>query len=229
MRLARANDLAGDVWSRVESFVEFSRLFVDRELARDQLRFTIHADGRICGRVGGEGLSGTWSWSNRYFCRAATLGHEDLGTDCEIIETDGFRMRYRSVSGLDAGTIVRPQAPTVFVRLQVRYKGKTGKPVGIFGACHHLSRAGRLSDEDAELFKSIDRWFTTHLPELPFYSDGNPGKAVTYFKMPAATQMLQRLEPLEDLLRRYGVAYDFVALHGIVNIVYQDDVQVAVV
>ena len=34
-----------------------------------------------------------------------------------------------------------------YIRYQVRYSGKTGKPVGIFGACWHLWRRGLLSDE----------------------------------------------------------------------------------
>jgi hypothetical protein len=31
-----------------------------------------------------------------------------------------------------------------YIRIQARYRGKTGKPGGIFGACHHLRR--RVAD-----------------------------------------------------------------------------------
>jgi len=40
-----------------------------------------------------------------------------------------------------------------FLRVQVRYSGKTGKPVGIFGAVYHLMNAGVLSDEETKLWR----------------------------------------------------------------------------
>ena len=35
-----------------------------------------------------------------------------------------------------------------YFRIHVTYKGKTGKPVGLFGACNHLKRAGKLTPTD---------------------------------------------------------------------------------
>lgn len=65
-----------------------------------------------------------------------------------------------------------------YFRIHVTYCGKTGKPVGIFGACHHLKRAGRLTPEEAKLFEETDTWYIEALPEPPFYKDGNPQKAI---------------------------------------------------
>ncbi|MDD9939356.1 MAG: GNAT family N-acetyltransferase [Myxococcales bacterium] len=115
-----------------------------------------------------------------------------------------------------------------FRRLQVRYSGKLGKPVGVFGACHHLRRAGRLSLEDDRLFSDVDRWFKDNLPEPPFYADGNSLKAITWFK-DSATEMLARTGPLTDILRRYGVEYDLVESRSVGHIIYEDAWQVGVI
>ncbi|MFB4269361.1 hypothetical protein [Nonomuraea sp. GTA35] len=114
-----------------------------------------------------------------------------------------------------------------FVRFQVRYYGRLGVPVGIFAACHHLRRAGRLTPVDDELFTKVDDWFIARLPYPPFYADGNTIRAVPWFK-PGAACLIDALAPLEDLLRRYGVAYDVVRSPDPGTIIYEDDFQIGV-
>jgi hypothetical protein len=116
-----------------------------------------------------------------------------------------------------------------FLRVQVRYSGKTGKPVGIFGAVYHLMNAGALSDEETKLYKDIEAWFEEYLPNPPFYEDGNPDKAITYFKNNRTTHMLEKLMPLLGLLDKYQVPYDVVYTNYPGSIIYEDDFQVAVV
>jgi len=94
------------IWTRVVSYDEFCRLFAGRELAADDMRFTIHRDGRIEGAIGDAILIGSWTWEDGYFCRTARLDNDDLGTDCELIESDGHRMRYSSARGTGDSTIV---------------------------------------------------------------------------------------------------------------------------
>ncbi|MCK2214357.1 hypothetical protein MF672_011220 [Actinomadura sp. ATCC 31491] len=115
----------------------------------------------------------------------------------------------------------------LYVRFQVRYCGRLGVPVGIFAACHHLRRDGRLSVADDELFMRVDTWFITRLPHPPFYADGNTIRAVPWFK-PAATSFMAALAPLEDLLRRYQVPYDVVRSPDPGTLVYEDDFQIGV-
>lgn len=115
-----------------------------------------------------------------------------------------------------------------YVRIQVRYAGKLGVPVGIFGACHHLRRAGRLSPEDDQLFADIDAWFTRELPEPPFYGDGNSIKAITWFKR-SASHFVAAVQPLQLLLERYDVPYDIVETDDPGDIIYEDEFQVGVV
>ena len=93
-------------WKRVTTRDMFCRLFADRELSQGSLRFTIHSDGMMTGTVDGLVLSGNWTWEGGYFCRRAHLAEEDLGTDCEIIESDGHRMRYFPSKGEGKARIV---------------------------------------------------------------------------------------------------------------------------
>ncbi|XEC94174.1 hypothetical protein AB6A23_23110 [Paenibacillus tarimensis] len=120
-----------------------------------------------------------------------------------------------------------------YLRIQVRYCGKTGKPVGIFGACWHLlrgtMRSNCLNEEEKALFLAIEDWFVRHLPEPPFYEDGNQMKAITWFKTEKSAEMIERLGPLMDLLDKYGVAYDVVYTNVVGHIVYEDQWQVGVV
>ena len=115
-----------------------------------------------------------------------------------------------------------------YVRIQVRYCGRTGKPVGIFCACHHLRRRGVLPAEDDALFQQVEDWFIEHLPQPAFYQDGNPDKAITWFKA-EAVDMLERLGPLRTLLDKHGVRYDIVRTDDPGRIIYEDPWQVAVV
>ncbi|MDX9979174.1 MAG: hypothetical protein RBU25_03905 [Lentisphaeria bacterium] len=117
-----------------------------------------------------------------------------------------------------------------YFRIHATYCGRTGKPVGIFGACHHLKRAGRLTPEEAALFEEIDTWYTEVLPEPPFYKDGNPRKAIVWFKdTQEVRQLALRLDPLVGLLDKYGVANQVSRTTTPGTIIYEDQYQVAVI
>lgn len=120
-----------------------------------------------------------------------------------------------------------------YMRVQTRYCGKTGKPVGIFGACWHLMRGTMrndcLNDQEKAFFLSIENWFQKHLPDPPFYEEGNSIKAITWFKTENCKDMLQKLEPLMELLDKYAVKYDIVFTNYVGEIIYEDQYQVGVV
>ena len=120
-----------------------------------------------------------------------------------------------------------------YVRIQVRYTGKTGKPVGFIGANWHILRADRFSDKDKDLFLKTEEWFNQNLPNPPFYSENpeknNPQKAVTYFKTAAIPKYEEKILVLTGLLEKYGVHYDVVFTNFAGEIIYEDDYQVAVI
>ncbi|MCD4670477.1 MAG: hypothetical protein K8S14_08525 [Actinomycetia bacterium] len=86
-----------------------------------------------------------------------------------------------------------------------------------------------LSPENDALFQRIDDWFIEHLPDPPFYKAGNPDKAITWFKIAATEEMLQRLSPLVAILDKHGIAYDYVKTDNPGRAIYEDAFQVATV
>lgn len=93
-------------WQRVETEEAFRQAFADKRLSLGDMTFTIHGNGRISGRIGDSRLTGAWYWQDRYFCRTAELDGEDLGLDCEIIETRGNQMRYIRHKGKGEASVV---------------------------------------------------------------------------------------------------------------------------
>jgi len=119
-----------------------------------------------------------------------------------------------------------------YVRIQVRYTGKTGKPVGIFGACHHVVNNSyytfNTTDEEKQLFLNIENWFNEKLPNPPFYEEGNPKKYITWFKTKTTKHMIEKLIPLTKFLEKYNIEYDIIYTNFVGEIVYEDDFQIAV-
>ncbi|MDR2596054.1 MAG: hypothetical protein LBC76_01915 [Treponema sp.] len=119
-----------------------------------------------------------------------------------------------------------------YVRIQVRYTGRTGKPVGIFGACHHVINNSyytfNTTDEEKQLFLDIEKWFNENLPNPPFYEEGNPKKYITWFKTKTTKYMIEKLIPLINLLEKYNIEYDIVYTNFVGKVVYEDNFQVAV-
>lgn len=121
--------------------------------------------------------------------------------------------------------------PGNYVRLQATYVGRLGVPVGIFVAVDHLRRQGRLSDAEEELYFTIDDWFEEHLPNPPFYAEGNPDQAVTWFRGDAAAAdgLRARLAPLQVVLDAHEVAHEVVTSDDPGRIIYLDHWQVGVI
>lgn len=119
-----------------------------------------------------------------------------------------------------------------YVRIQVRYNGKTGKPVGIFGACHHVVYNKyynfNSTDDDRKLFELTEKWFDENLPNPPFYDNGNTNNYITWFKSETSKKMLEKIIPLMNILDKYNVPYDMIYTNYVGNIVYEDEYQVAV-
>ena len=116
-----------------------------------------------------------------------------------------------------------------YLRWQAHYIGRVGVEVGIFVAVDHLRRAGRLSVAEESIYFDVDDWFLEHLPNPPFYADGNTVGAVTWFKAGVADEMLERLSPLTGMLTAHGVRHELVGSADPGAIIYEDCFQVGVV
>jgi len=120
-----------------------------------------------------------------------------------------------------------------YARIQVRYSGKTGKPVGFIGANWHILRAGLFSEDDKKLFLKTEEWFSINLPNPSFYNDdpdlNNPLKAITYFKVDMISKFEEKILDLTGLLEKYGVHYDIMLTNFVGETIYEDDYQIAVI
>jgi hypothetical protein len=116
-----------------------------------------------------------------------------------------------------------------FVRIQALYRGRLGVEVGVFVAVDHLRRADALTEDEEELYFDVDEWFKVHLPNPPFYEDGNTVGAVTWFKQALTEEMRERLEPLCRILDKYGVKWVAAESTDPGTIIYEDRFQVGVI
>lgn len=118
-----------------------------------------------------------------------------------------------------------------YVRIQGREIAyRTQKPVGVFILNWRRIRDGVYNPEDVKIYNETHQWFLENLPEPPFYNnDENPQGAITWFKTEACGEMLDRIQPLMDMLDKYKIPYDIVYTNCVGTIIYEDDFQIGVI
>ena len=115
-----------------------------------------------------------------------------------------------------------------YMRIQGRELSYVTKyPKGIFGMCWRMIYDGVMKEEDADIFREVDRWFVANLPEPPMCKTGDQ-RVITYFKTENMAEMVKHIEPAMALLDKYGHPYDVVYTNFVGTIVYEDEFQVAV-
>ena len=114
-----------------------------------------------------------------------------------------------------------------YIRIQGREDSYITKyPKGVFSLCWNLIRDGRLTDDEKNLFISIDDWFKANLPEPEPCK--NHEKVITFFKCETTFKMIEKLKPAIALLDKYQKPYDVVYTNFVGTIVYEDAWQIAV-
>lgn len=114
-----------------------------------------------------------------------------------------------------------------YMRIQGREDSYITKyPKGIFSLCWNLVRDKKMTEEDEQLFVSIDEWFKENLPEPEPCK--NHETVITFFKCGTAEHMVKKIEPAIALLDKYDKPYDVVYTNFVGKIVYEDDWQIAV-
>lgn len=105
----------------------------------------------------------------------------------------------------------------------------TGKPYGPFIAVWHLIRDKKVTMEEEAAYWEHRRWFEANLPIPPFHAQGNPQRAVTWFKQAALTPlMLEKLSFYLNLGAKYGIEFQIATAEHLSGIIYEDEYQVAV-
>lgn len=106
----------------------------------------------------------------------------------------------------------------------------TQQPRGIFTAVWRLVDDGILSEaETAEYWKNR-RYFEEILPVPPFYEQGNPEGAITWFKdTEAGNRIYEQLTFYRDMAAKYGLALYLTECNELPGeVIYEDDYQIAV-
>ena len=106
----------------------------------------------------------------------------------------------------------------------------TKQPRGIFTAVGKLVDAGVLSEAETEEYWNNRRYFEDVLPVPPFYDQGNPDGAVTWFKDTAdGYRICEELTFYRSMAAKYGLQLyrsECTDLPG--EIIYEDAFQIAV-
>ena len=114
-----------------------------------------------------------------------------------------------------------------YVRIQGRELAENTRfAKGIFSMCWQLIQNDVMDEEDADLFREIDLWFSEILPYPP--QCRNQEKVICYFKTENSEEMMKLITPAMWLLEKYDHPYYVVYTNFPGEIVYEDKYQVAV-
>lgn len=106
----------------------------------------------------------------------------------------------------------------------------TQQPRGIFTAIGKLVDAGILSDEETTEYWKNRACFEKVLPVPPFYDEGNPDKAITWFKDTLeGNRIYSEMTFYHEMARKYGTQLYMSECDEIPGeIIYEDDFQIAI-
>ena len=106
----------------------------------------------------------------------------------------------------------------------------TKQPRGIFTAVGKLVDAGVLSEAETEEYWNNRRYFEDVLPVPPFYDQGNPDGAITWFKdTPDGNRIWEEMTFYRNMAVKYGLQLYLSECTDIPGeIIYEDDFQIAV-
>ena len=106
----------------------------------------------------------------------------------------------------------------------------TKQPRGIFTTVGKLVDAGVLSEAETDEYWNNRRYFEDVLPVPPFYDQGNPDGAITWFKdTPDGNRIWEEMTFYRNMAVKYGVQLYISECTDIPGeIIYEDDFQIAV-
>lgn len=106
----------------------------------------------------------------------------------------------------------------------------TKQRYGIFIAVWHLVRDKKVSAEDEAAYWKAREWFEANLPIPPYHKEGNPDRAITWFKETAMSgPVVQELRIYKEIAQRYGTDIELISSDSPGVIIYEDEYQVATI
>jgi len=86
-------------FARIADKAAFVAAVQGRALSGTAVRLNVFPDGLISGRAFGTAVSGTWQWSDGYFCRTLDTVTRDFPLNCQLVESDGRTIRFTADKG----------------------------------------------------------------------------------------------------------------------------------
>ena len=107
---------------------------------------------------------------------------------------------------------------------------KTQQPYGIFVAVWKLVESKTMNEEEIAEYWKQREYFERVLPVPPYYKDGNPDKAVTWFKdTEQGKDIYNQMGFYREMCKKYGVQLYKTETKEIPGeIIYEDEFQIAV-
>lgn len=90
---------AADAFTRIDSRDRFVSLVEGRALTSLGVRLVVEPSGKLGGRAFGRDVTGAWEWSGGFFCRTMKAGDRAFPRDCQLVQTDGRRVRFVAQQG----------------------------------------------------------------------------------------------------------------------------------
>ena len=106
----------------------------------------------------------------------------------------------------------------------------TGQPRGIFTAIGKLVEAKTLTEDEEKEYWIQREYFEKVLPVPPFYEQGNPQKATTWFKdTEQGNDIYNQMTFYREMAKKYNLElFKTETLEVPGQIIYEDDFQIAV-
>lgn len=86
-------------FKRIKTEKQMRQLVVGKKLVTGNGYSFVNADGTLTGKFSGKKFSGNWIWNGRFWCRNGVLGGKEIGSDCQVWEIDGNKLRYTRKKG----------------------------------------------------------------------------------------------------------------------------------
>jgi len=86
-------------FSEIRDQADFVDFLSGKTLRRLGISLNVAPTGNISGRAFGRSVTGSWIWSDGFFCRELYFGTRNLGPNCQLIQVDGKTVRFISDRG----------------------------------------------------------------------------------------------------------------------------------
>lgn len=99
--LALPGAAAAETFSPIRDQSAFVDLIEGRTLRFSAfgIRLNVIPDGRIIGEALGSEVTGTWKWTDGFFCRDMAWRGRPIPFNCQLVEARGDQMRFTSDKG----------------------------------------------------------------------------------------------------------------------------------